>query len=72
MKGYSGLLGDVHHIKSEVLFNTNIPLTKKIGNEMGIALHMTCFAGYLKNLSKRPSRYYDRFFFSNVVMEVLS
>ncbi|KNB46401.1 mitochondrial SAM 50 [Blastocystis sp. subtype 4] len=60
--GYSGLLGDVHHVKVETNLNANIPVSPMILGEPGLVLHLSSYGGMIRNLSRKNTRYFDRFF----------
>lgn len=67
---YFGLAGDVHALKCEADAEFFQALSPRIRSQPGLLLHFRGKAGCLLPLSKRKSRFYDRFFLGRTVETV--
>ena len=63
-QSYSGFLGDVNQFRTELRANTNFVISPAIFNEPGLALHLYGYGGFIRNLHRKKTRYFDRFFLS--------
>lgn len=63
-QSYSGLLGDVNQLRSELHANTNFALTPAIFDQPGLVLHLYGYGGHIRNFNRKKTRYFDRFFLS--------
>lgn len=50
-------------LRSDCWASTNVPLSGRIGHEAGIALHLAGYLGWVRNLARKPAKFYDRVFF---------
>ena len=63
-QSYSGFLGDVNQFRTELHANTNFAVSPAIFGEPGLALHLYGYGGFIRNLHRKKTRYFDRFFLS--------